>query len=92
MLSHSERRFSHCRWSSDSIRSRPCSFVPCAGTTIEFTYGMTPRLNGRPIDYSHWLLFGGPFEESEVDSQKLILKHGALRRVLDFNNLTVVDR
>ena len=36
-------------------------------------------------------LFGGPFLESEVDSEKLVLKHGSLRRTLDFKNLTVVD-
>ena len=50
-----------------------------------------PRLNGRAVDYDHWPLFGGPFVESEVDSEKLILKHGSLRRTLDFKNLTVVD-
>jgi hypothetical protein len=66
-------------------------FRSLRGTNIDFTYGTTPRLNGRPVDYDHWPLFGGPFVESEVDSQKLILKHGSLRRTLDFKNLTVVD-
>jgi hypothetical protein len=66
-------------------------FRSLRGTIIEFAYGTTPRLNGRPVDYEHWPLFGGPFVESEVDSQKLIIKHGLLRRTLDFKNLTVVD-
>jgi hypothetical protein len=48
-------------------------------------------LNGREVDRDHWPLFGGPFVESEVDSQKMILRHGSLRRTLDFKNLTVVD-
>jgi hypothetical protein len=66
-------------------------FRSLRGTNIEFTYGTTPRLNGRRIDYDHWPLFGGPFVESEVDSEKLVLKHGSSRRTLDFKNLTVVD-
>jgi hypothetical protein len=66
-------------------------FRSLRGTTIEFTYGTTPRLNSKPVDYDHWPLFGGPFLESEVDSQKLIIKYGAMRRTLDFKNLTVVD-
>jgi hypothetical protein len=66
-------------------------FRSLRGTNIEFTYGSTPRLNGRQIDRDHWPLFGGPFVEAEVDSQKMIVKHGALRRTLDFKNLTSVD-
>jgi hypothetical protein len=66
-------------------------FRSLRGTTVEFTYGMTPRLNGVPVDYDHWPLFGGPFVESEVDSQRLILKHGSFQRTLDFKNLTVAD-
>ena len=66
-------------------------FRSLRGTDFEFTYGVIPRLNGRAVDYDHWPLFGGPFVESEVDSQKVILKRGALRRTLDFKSLTVVD-
>jgi hypothetical protein len=66
-------------------------FRSLRGTTMEFTYGMLPRLNGTPIDYDHWPLFGGPFVQSEVDSQRLTLKHGSFARTLDFKNLTIVD-
>jgi hypothetical protein len=66
-------------------------FRSLRGTTIEFTYGTAPRLNGVVVDYEHWPLFGGPFVESAVDSQKVVLKHGSLRRTLDFKNLTVTD-
>ena len=66
-------------------------FRSLRGTTIEFTYGATPRFNGVAVDYEHWPLFGGPFVESAVDSQKIVLKHGPLRRTLDFKTLTVTD-
>ena len=66
-------------------------FRSLRGTTIAFTYGSTPKLNGVAVDYQHWPLFGGPFVESAVDSQKVALKHGPLRRELDFKNLTVTD-
>ena len=59
--------------------------------TILHLEGRVVDLNGRPVDYQHWPLFGGPFLESEVDSEKLVLKHGSTRRTLDFKNLTVVD-
>jgi hypothetical protein len=66
-------------------------FRSLRGTMIEFTYGTAPRLNDVKVDYEHWPLFGGPFVESAVDSQTVVLKHGSLRRTLDFKNLTVTD-
>jgi hypothetical protein len=36
-------------------------------------------------------LFGGPFVEAAVDSEQLILKYGARRRILDFRRLTVTE-
>ncbi|MGA2267587.1 MAG: hypothetical protein ABSH44_03855 [Bryobacteraceae bacterium] len=59
--------------------------------TLAFTYGETPRVNGVPLDYGRWPLFGGPFVEAGVDSERLILKYGAMRRTLDFRRLTVTD-
>jgi hypothetical protein len=64
-------------------------FRSLRGTNIDFMYGAVARVNGRPIDYQHWPLFGGPFVESEVDSEKLVLKYGAMRRTLDFRTLSV---
>ncbi len=58
---------------------------------MEFTYGETPRVNGAPLDYAHWPLFGGPFVEAAVDSEQLTLKYGKMRRTLDFRRLTVTD-
>ena len=57
--------------------------------TLEFTYGEAPRVNGKPLDYTAWPLFGGPLLEAAVDSERLVMKHGGLRRTLDFRSLTV---
>lgn len=66
-------------------------FRSLRGVKMDFTWGETPRLDGKPVDYEHWPLFGGPFVEAAVDSQQLILKYGHMRRVLDFRKLTVTD-
>jgi hypothetical protein len=58
---------------------------------MEFTYGQTPRVNGAPLDYDRWPLFGGPFVEAAVDSQQLTLKYKSMRRTLDFRSLTVTE-
>jgi hypothetical protein len=65
------------------------SFRSLRGKTLEFTYGETPRVDGKTMDYEHWPLFGGPFVEAEVDSEQLLMKYGGMRRVLDFKKLTV---
>ena len=58
---------------------------------LEFTYGQAPHIDGKPLDYSKWPLFGGPFLEAVVDSERLMMKYGARRRTLDFKTLTVRD-
>ena len=58
---------------------------------LAFTYGQTPSADGKPLNYASWPLFGGPFLEADVDSERLLLKHGKLRRTLDFKTLTVSD-
>ena len=66
-------------------------FRSLRGAEIDFVYGETPRVNGKPLDYKNWPLFGGPFLEAARDSQQLIIKYGGMRRVLDFRALTVRD-
>ena len=66
-------------------------FRSLRGKTLTFTYGQVPRVNGVILDFDHWPLFSGPFMESAVDSQKLVLKHGKMRRTLDFQRLTVMN-
>ena len=75
-----------------TLEPRPhVRFRSLRGRWMDFTWGQTPELDGRPLDYAAWPLFGGPFMESAVDSQKLVLKYGTMRRTLDFRTLTVVD-
>jgi hypothetical protein len=66
-------------------------FRSLRGRTMEFTYGQTPRVDGRALDYANWPLFGGPFVEAGVDSERLVLKYGNMRRTLDFRTLSVTD-
>ncbi|MDE3198422.1 MAG: hypothetical protein KGN84_18885, partial [Acidobacteriota bacterium] len=66
-------------------------FRSLRGSLIDFTYGETPIVDGKPLDYGHWPLFGGPFLEAAVDSEQLTLKYGTMRRTLDFRTLTVRD-
>jgi len=65
--------------------------VSLRGKRLVFTYGQSPEVNGSPLEREHWPLFGGPFLEAGVDSQQLVLKHGSMRRTLDFRSLTVTD-
>jgi hypothetical protein len=66
-------------------------FRSLRGKLMTFTYGERPQVDGVPLDYEHWPLFGGPFVESAVDSERLIIKYGTMRRTLDFRALTVAD-
>jgi len=61
------------------------------GGQIEAVYGEPPRLDGAPVDMEAWPLFGGPHLQAERDSQRLTIRHGALRRTLDLATLTVTD-
>jgi hypothetical protein len=66
-------------------------YTTLSGDRIEATYGQTPRLNGAPVDYEGWPLFGGPFLNADVGSRTLDITYGPMHRRLDFNTLTVTD-
>ena len=66
-------------------------FTTLRGARLDVTYDEIPRVNGEPVDYDAWPLFGGPFMQAERDSRRLELRHGDLRRTLDFTTLTVTD-
>jgi hypothetical protein len=86
----------------DTIRALPLElsvepvpsvrFRSLRGSELRFTYGQTPSINGKRLDYENWPLFGGPFLQAAVDSERLTIKYGPLRRELDFRTLTVTDR
>ncbi|MDZ7269499.1 MAG: hypothetical protein ONB48_18950 [candidate division KSB1 bacterium] len=76
-----------------TTRPRPgVRFTSLRGAQMEFTYGEIPRVNGVAVDYENWPLFDGPFLHADKGSRKLELRHGRLRRVLDFNTLTITER
>ena len=59
-------------------------FRSLRGRQLDFTWGATPNVNGKPLDYEHWPLFGGPFLRSgggfrAADSQ--ISRHAAGTRL-----------
>jgi hypothetical protein len=59
---------------------------------VRFTYGQTPVVDGRAIDYGQWKLFEGPHLNAEIGGRRLTITHGRLERVLDLNTLTITDR
>jgi hypothetical protein len=62
------------------------------GKQVTFTYGQAPVIAGTPLDYTKWKLFEGPYLNAEVGGRKLTITHGRLKRVLDFNTLTITDQ
>jgi hypothetical protein len=68
------------------------AFTTLRGKKLECTYGAAPRVNGRAIDHAkEWKLFSGPYLNAEVGSGMLTMTHGKLKRVLDFNTVTITD-
>jgi hypothetical protein len=68
-------------------------FTSLRGKKIDCAYGAAPYVDGRAIDYAkEWKLFSGPYLNAEVGSGMLTMTHGRLKRVLDFNTLTITDR
>jgi hypothetical protein len=61
------------------------------GREVVVTYGQSPVVDGQVLDYTKWKLFEGPYLNAEKGSRKLTLTHGRLKRVLDFNTLTITD-
>jgi len=66
-------------------------FTTLRGRHITATYGKTPRIDGVKLDYDAWKLFGGTHLNSEPGSRILTITHGRLKRVLDFNTLSITD-
>jgi len=64
-------------------------FTSLRGDRIECTYGKHPVVNGSPVDYADWPLYGGPFMRAETESSRLLLRHGARRRLLNFDTTTI---
>ncbi|MBS0664612.1 MAG: hypothetical protein JSR48_15195 [Verrucomicrobia bacterium] len=84
-----------------AIRALPLAFSLEPNPTVKFTtlrgkqvvatYGQPPQVDGQTVDYSRWQLFEGPYLNAAKYSRRLTLTHGHLKRVLDFNTLTITD-
>ena len=66
-------------------------FTSLRGDHIVFEYDKTPELNGKPVDYSKWKLFESPYLYAEPNSEKMLMKYGNHRRLLDFRKLEIKD-
>lgn len=67
-------------------------FTTLRGRNLDFAFDQAPRINGRPVDYaSEWKLFDSPYLQSEPWSRRLTMTHGKIRRILDFNTVTITD-
>jgi len=67
-------------------------FTSLRGHELSMTFGLNPRVNGEPIPYDRWQLFEGPHLNSPLHSRVLTITHGNLRRVLDYNMLSITDQ
>jgi hypothetical protein len=68
------------------------AYTSLRGDRIEAVYGEEPRVNGAPVGYASWPLFGGPHLEAERGSGRLRLRHGDRSHLLDFDTGTVEKR
>lgn len=67
-------------------------FTTLRGRSLDFTFNQAPIVNGRPIDYAaEWKLFDSPYIQSEPWSRRVTLTHGKIKRILDFNTVTITD-
>lgn len=67
-------------------------FTTLRGRRLVCAYGENPLVDGQPVEYAKWPLFESPYLHAAPGSHKLVLTHGRLTRVLDFNTLSITDR
>lgn len=60
------------------------TFTALDGSVLHARYGDTPSVNGQPVDYRDWPLFGSPFAHEKRGSQRLEIHQGGERYLLDF--------
>ena len=67
------------------------SFRSLDGAILHARYGGDLDVNGAAVDHAHWPLFDNPFGHAERDAQRLEIRYGDERYLLDFKNTTVED-
>lgn len=74
------------------LEPRPAvQFTTLKGRAMQFTYGETPRVDGKPLNYANWPAYGGPYVQGQPGVRRMTLTHGGVKRVLDFESLTVKE-
>ncbi|WP_420454317.1 hypothetical protein [Rubrivirga sp.] len=66
-------------------------FTSLDGRRLSVRYGGPLVVDGDPVSYDDWPLYAGPFTHAEPGSRRLELTYGPMRRLLDFNTLSVRD-
>jgi hypothetical protein len=61
------------------------------GDILEFTFDGKRLVNGRPVLFADYQLFRGPFVNSRFRSGIITLTAGGIKRVLDFNAVTIAE-
>ena len=59
-------------------------FTALDGRVLHARYGELPAVDGQPVDYASWPLFDSPFAHEGRESQRLEIRHGDERYLLDF--------
>jgi hypothetical protein len=67
------------------------SYTTPGKETMKFSFPEGRWLNGVRVDLSKTKLFDGPFLQADVGSQKLLMRHGGKKLLLDFTNLSVTE-
>jgi hypothetical protein len=62
------------------------------GTAMQFTYGGQRLLNGKPVDFTSYKSFNGPFLQGEAGSGVLKMTYKNHTRILDFNRIALEEK
>jgi hypothetical protein len=66
-------------------------YTTLSGDQMRFVFPETRTLNGKNVDLRTTRLFEGPHLQADVGSEMLTIKHGSMRRILNFRTLTVTE-
>jgi len=67
------------------------TFTNIDGKKLEFVYPDQRKIDGRPVDYSQFKLFDGPYLQAGLDSQELTILYKGRKRHYDFKTLQVTE-
>jgi hypothetical protein len=67
------------------------TFTALDGRVLHARYGDIPSVGGEPVDYAHWPMFESPFAREERETQRLEMRHGGQRYLLDFKKSLIQE-